>query len=61
MAVGRRDHPHLMAPATNDAATAPIKRFLIRYGDHLRVVEPDDIAYVHSIGEEHLPAHPRRP
>ncbi|HMC98034.1 MAG TPA: LytTR family DNA-binding domain-containing protein, partial [Flavobacteriales bacterium] len=29
--------------------SAPIKRFLIRYGDHFRVVEPDGIAYIHSL------------
>lgn len=28
---------------------AYVKRFLIRYGDHLRVVEPKDIAYIHSL------------
>ena len=35
--------------ATQPAASAPaalIKRFLIRYGDHFRVVEPKDIAYI---------------
>ncbi len=26
-----------------------IKRFLIRYGDHYRVVEPKDIAYIYSL------------
>jgi two-component system response regulator LytT len=26
----------------------PVKRFLIRYGDKFRVVEPKDIAYIHS-------------
>ncbi len=30
-------------------AAAPIKRFLIRFGDRFRVVEPKDIAYVHSL------------
>ncbi|MCB9169559.1 MAG: response regulator transcription factor [Flavobacteriales bacterium] len=28
---------------------APVKRFLIRYGDHYRVVEPKDIAYIYSM------------
>lgn len=27
----------------------PIKRFLIRYGERFKVVEPDDIAYIHSL------------
>lgn len=35
------------------AATAPpvvpVKRFLIRYGDHFKLVEPDQIAYIHSL------------
>ena len=29
--------------------SAPIKRFLIRYGDHFKVVEPKDIAYIYSL------------
>lgn len=28
---------------------APVKRFLIRYGDQFKVVEPADIAYIHSL------------
>lgn len=32
-----------------DAPVAPIRRFLIRYGEHIRVVEPDGIAYFHSL------------
>lgn len=28
---------------------APVKRFLIRYGDQFKVVEPSDIAYIHSL------------
>lgn len=32
-------------------ATAPIKRFLIRFGDRYRVVEPKDIAYIHSLAK----------
>jgi two-component system, LytTR family, response regulator LytT len=43
-----RDHAHV-AMATSDHPKAPIKRFLIRYGDHYKVVEPKDIAYIHSL------------
>lgn len=45
-----RDHARL-----GDSSVAPeqpvayVKRFLIRYGDHFRVVEPDGIAYIHSL------------
>jgi two-component system, LytTR family, response regulator LytT len=44
-----------MAPLANkdvaESATpvSLVKRFLIRYGDHFRVVEPKDIAYIHSL------------
>jgi len=44
-----RDHSGLRP--TSDGTEAPaifIKRFLIRYGDHFRVVEPNDIAYIYS-------------
>ncbi|MEO8067110.1 MAG: LytTR family DNA-binding domain-containing protein [Flavobacteriales bacterium] len=47
-----RDHSALANPLPTTATTvrgAPIKRFLIRYGDHFRVVEPDGIAYIHSL------------
>ena len=47
-----RDHAALSATAAHDGAPEPrafIKRFLIRYGDHFRVVVPDDIAYIHSL------------
>lgn len=37
------------ARADVDVPHAFIKRFLIRYGDHFRVVVPDDIAYIHSL------------
>ncbi|MBX2973523.1 MAG: response regulator transcription factor [Flavobacteriales bacterium] len=44
-----RDHTKLeVGPAAPDKATALVKRFLIRYGDQFRVVEPDQIAYIHS-------------
>lgn len=42
-----RDHARIEPQATDPAPT-PIKRFLIRYGDHYKVVEPKDIAYIHS-------------
>ena len=32
-----------------EAHSLPAKRFLIRYGDHFKVVEPDQIAYFHSL------------
>jgi two-component system LytT family response regulator len=32
-----------------DGPPALVKRFLIRFGDRFRVVEPKDIAYVHSL------------
>lgn len=32
-----------------DRPVSLIKRFLIRYGDHYRVVEPKDIAYIYSM------------
>ncbi|MCB9184473.1 MAG: response regulator transcription factor [Flavobacteriales bacterium] len=46
-----RDHGALVARG-NEADPRPaayVKRFLIRYGDHFRVVEPDGIAYIHSL------------
>ena len=37
-------------PLADEAqAVSLIKRFLIRYGDHYRVVEPKDIAYIYSL------------
>ncbi|MBL8010417.1 MAG: response regulator transcription factor [Flavobacteriales bacterium] len=47
-----RDHTALSTSAAHDGGEGPrafIKRFLIRYGDHFRVVVPDDIAYIHSM------------
>lgn len=47
-----RDHSALSThrpPQAEEAPQAFIKRFLIRYGDHFRVVVPDDIAYIHSL------------
>lgn len=32
-----------------ETTPAPIKRFLIRYGDHFKVVDVGDVAYVHSM------------
>ncbi|MCB0790313.1 MAG: response regulator transcription factor [Flavobacteriales bacterium] len=43
-----RDKSGLVGGGDTEAA-APIKRFLIRYGDHFRVVEPKDIAYIYSM------------
>lgn len=43
-----RDHTALAKPVAESVPVAPIKRFLIRYGDHFKVVEPNDIAYIHS-------------
>ena len=42
-----RDHVNVQ-PSSEAPSVAPIKRFLIRYGDHFKVVEPKDIAYVYS-------------
>ncbi|MBL8002457.1 MAG: response regulator transcription factor [Flavobacteriales bacterium] len=36
-------------PAGGEPSPTPIKRFLIRYGDHYKVIEPKDIAYIHSL------------
>ena len=43
-----RDHSRAV-PIGEAMPSAPIKRFLIRYGDHFKVVEVGDIAYVHSM------------
>ena len=43
-----RDHKR-PDDAQDGTANAFIKRFLIRYGDKMRVVEPKDIAYIHSL------------
>jgi len=47
--VAVRDHSALAKPSVSEEPVVPIKRFLIRYGDHFRVVEPADIAYIHSL------------
>jgi two-component system LytT family response regulator len=46
-----RDLGMLAEGAAEDAVrpVSLIKRFLIRYGDHYRVVEPKDIAYIYSL------------
>ncbi|MCB0763447.1 MAG: LytTR family DNA-binding domain-containing protein [Flavobacteriales bacterium] len=41
-----RDLGKLGGPGVGPAL---VKRFLIRYGDHFKVVEPKDIAYIHSL------------
>lgn len=45
-----RDHSALARPdaLAGDRPAAPVRRFLIRYGDHLKVVGAEDIAYFHS-------------
>lgn len=43
-----RDASGLSARGT-DIPVAHVRRFLIRYGEHIRVVEPDRIAYIHSL------------
>ncbi len=44
-----RDHASLARNAGSGPIAVPIRRFLIRYGDHFKVVEPDGIAYIHSL------------
>lgn len=38
-----------MSRPASEAPVAPVKRFLIRYGEHFKVVEPEQIAYIHSL------------
>lgn len=44
-----RDHAALGRAVPSGLPVAPVKRFLIRYGDQFKVVEPQDIAYIHSL------------
>jgi len=44
-----RDLGPLAERAEPEAPIAPVKRFLIRYGDHFKVIEPSQIAYIHSL------------
>jgi two-component system LytT family response regulator len=44
-----RDHAALGRSVPSELPVAPVKRFLIRYGDQFKVVEPQDIAYIHSL------------
>lgn len=44
-----RDAATLGKADAQDRHVAPVKRFLIRYGDQFKVVEPKDIAYIHSL------------
>ncbi len=44
-----RDHSALAGRPDTDKPAAYIKRFLIRYGDHFKLVEPSQIAYIHSM------------
>ncbi|MBL7962313.1 MAG: response regulator transcription factor [Flavobacteriales bacterium] len=43
-----RDHVALADRSDEAHPVAPIRRFLIRYGDHYKVVRPEEIAYFHS-------------
>ena len=43
-----RDHGQLATDAEEGSSRAPIKRFLIRYGEHFKVVDVGEIAYIHS-------------
>jgi len=43
-----RDHAGL-ADRSTTIPSVPVKRFLIRYGDHFKLVEPAQIAYIHSL------------
>jgi two-component system LytT family response regulator len=43
------DHAALADRPATDRPVAHIKRFLIRYGDHFKLVEPSQIAYIHSL------------
>lgn len=44
-----RDHAPLASPTPPEAPSAFVKRFLIRYGEHFKIVEPPQIAYIHSL------------
>jgi two-component system LytT family response regulator len=44
-----RDLSSLDREAAPKTGGTPIKRFLIRYGEHFKVVEPEQIAYIHSL------------
>ena len=42
------DHGQRATDAEEGSSRAPIKRFLIRYGEHFKVVDVGEIAYIHS-------------
>lgn len=44
-----RDHRALAQATATEAPAVPVRRFLIRYGDRFKVVEPEQIAYIHSL------------
>jgi DNA-binding LytR/AlgR family response regulator len=46
-----RDHTSLAGGEIPEKPSTLIKRFLIRYGDHFKLVEPDQIAYIHSLSK----------
>jgi DNA-binding LytR/AlgR family response regulator len=44
-----RDHTVLAKHKEPRPGSTLVKRFLIRYGDHFKLIEPDQIAYIHSL------------
>lgn len=44
-----RDHAPLAAAPVAETPSVFVKRFLIRYGEHFKIVEPPQIAYIHSL------------
>lgn len=44
-----RDHTPLTHQQEQAIPGAYVKRFLIRYGEHFKIVEPPQIAYIHSL------------
>lgn len=43
-----RDHRSLASPVPGAEQPAPIKRFLLRFGDHFRVVDVGEVAYLYA-------------
>ncbi len=44
-----RDHRAVDLATPSEVPATMARRFLIRYGEHFKVVEPEDIAYIHSL------------